>query len=233
MAEPPSEAEELTFASFWDKRYQDGGADTSNTQPTHEWFRGFESLKPWLSKYLFDARPAETAPLILHLGCGDSTVPHGLYVSGYTHQICVDFSTVVIKQMAEKFAMDTGIEWKYADVRELPEPDRSVDVAFDKGTLDAMIFGSPWSPPETVKENTGRYMDEVTRVLKDDGVFLYVTYRQPHFVKPLLNRDERWDLIVETLSDGEGSFDYFAFVLKKKLQLDLIQRLPLDTVEAQ
>jgi hypothetical protein len=53
-------------------------------------------------------------------------------------------------------------------------------------------------------------------VLKDDGVFLYVTYRQPHFVKPLLNRDDRWDLIVETLSDGEGSFEYYAFVLKKK-----------------
>jgi O-glycosyl hydrolase len=24
----------------------------------------------------------------------------------------------------------------------------SIDVAFDKGTLDATVFGSPWSPPE-------------------------------------------------------------------------------------
>ena len=54
------------------------------------------------------------------------------------------------------------------------------------------------------------------RVLKDDGVFLYVTFRQPHFVKPLLNRDELWDLTLETLSDGPGSFDYFGFVLKKR-----------------
>ena len=37
----------------------------------------------------------------------------------------------------------------------------SVDVAFDKGTLDAMIFGSPWSPPEETLENSGRYMKEV------------------------------------------------------------------------
>jgi hypothetical protein len=63
--------------------------------------------------------------------------------------------------MRERFASDSGIEWKCADVRDLPEPSHSVDVAFDKGTLDAMIFGSPWDPPEMVKENTGRYMDEV------------------------------------------------------------------------
>lgn len=63
--------------------------------------------------------------------------------------------------MRERFAADSGIEWKSGDVRDLPVPSNSIDVAFDKGTLDAMIFGSPWNPPEMVKENTGRYMDEV------------------------------------------------------------------------
>jgi hypothetical protein len=32
--------------------------------------------------------------------------------------------------------------------------DGSIDVAFDKGTLDAMICGSPWSPPDEVLENS-------------------------------------------------------------------------------
>ena len=64
--------------------------------------------------------------------------------------------------MRGQFASDAGIEWKCADVRNLPEPARSVDVAFDKGTLDAMIFGSPWDPPEIVKENTSRYIDEAS-----------------------------------------------------------------------
>ena len=40
--------------------------------------------------------------------------------------------------------------------------DKSVDVAFDKGTLDAMIYGSPWSPPEKVMENSGKYINEVS-----------------------------------------------------------------------
>jgi hypothetical protein len=52
--------------------------------------------------------------------------------------------------------------------------------------------------------------------LKDNGILLYITYRQPHFVKPLLNADERWDVTLETLSDGAGSFEYYGFVLRKK-----------------
>lgn len=53
-------------------------------------------------------------------------------------------------------------------------------------------------------------------MLKDDGLFLYVTFRQPHFVKPLLNSKDIWDLQVETLSDGEGSLEYYGIVLRKK-----------------
>lgn len=70
--EEPSKTEELTFASFWDKRYDSRSTDPSSTEPTHEWFRGFSSLKPWLKKHLFDVWPAEQNPRILHLGCGDS-----------------------------------------------------------------------------------------------------------------------------------------------------------------
>lgn len=37
------------------------------------------------------------------------------------------------------------------DVRSLQLPDASVDVAIDKGTLDAMIHGSLWDPPDDVR----------------------------------------------------------------------------------
>lgn len=66
----PDEGAELSTAGFWDGRY--GAADASNDQPTHEWFRGYESLRPWLSKNLIEAKPAEANPTILHLGSGDS-----------------------------------------------------------------------------------------------------------------------------------------------------------------
>ena len=50
--------------------------------------------------------------------------------------------------------------------------------------------------------------------MKDDGVFLYITYRQPHFVKPILNRKNEWDLDMEIMGGGD-SFQYFGFILKK------------------
>lgn len=51
-------------------------------------------------------------------------------------------------------------------------------------------------------------------MLKDDGFFLYITYRQPHFVKPILNRDDEWKLEMEILGGGD-SFEYFGFILRK------------------
>lgn len=111
-----------------------------------------------------------------------------------------------------------GITWKQADVRDMHDlADGSVDIAFDKGTLDAMIHGSPWSPPDEVRENTGKYMREVHRVLKEDGLFLYVTFRQPHFIKPLLDPDQcLWDMDMQILGD-EGSLPYYGFNIRKKV----------------
>lgn len=65
--------------------------------------------------------------------------------------------------MSKRHASIEGIEWKQMDVRRMENiSSESIDVAFDKGTLDAMIHGSPWSPPDDVLENTGQYIREVS-----------------------------------------------------------------------
>jgi hypothetical protein len=55
---------------------------------------------------------------------------------------------------------------------------------------------------------------KVHRVMKDDGAFLYITFRQPHFMKPLLNPDGLWDLDMQVLG-GVGTFDYYGYVIRK------------------
>lgn len=50
--------------------------------------------------------------------------------------------------------------------------------------------------------------------MKDDGVFLYVTFRQPHFMKPLLTANNPWKLDMQVLGE-RGSFDYYGFVITK------------------
>jgi EEF1A lysine methyltransferase 4 len=62
--------------------------------------------------------------------------------------------------MKSKYSsLDT--RWCEMDVRHLELSDNSVDVAIDKGTLDAMIHGSLWDPPDDVRSNVGMYVDEV------------------------------------------------------------------------
>lgn len=78
-----------------------------------------------------------------------------------------------------------------------------------------MLYGSQWDPPDEVKDNVRQYVDEVLRVLKPGGRWFYITFRQPHFVKPQLMREGIWDLTIERLVDSPGTFEYFAYVMTK------------------
>lgn len=101
------------------------------------------------------------------------------------------------------------------DVRDMAGvEDSSINVAIDKGTLDAMIHGSMWEPPEEVTRNTSTYMNEVLRVLRPGGVFLYITCQQPMFMLLILER-EGWDVQMEVLSQ-DGTLGYFGFVITKR-----------------
>lgn len=119
--------------------------------------------------------------------------------------------------MAARFKETDDLDWRIMDVRDmLGIATASIDVAIDKGTLDAMTHGSPWDPPEEVRGDTERYIDEVVRVRRQRGLFLYITYRQPHFVEVMLERME-WEVRMEVLSGGEGTFDYYGLVVRKGL----------------
>lgn len=205
----------LSHAEYWDEYYSksDGAA------PTHEWFRSFGDLEQFFQTNFFDAdglTPSDN-PHILNLGSGDSVIPVELASRGYQRQLCVDFSPTVVDLMTKRHAEFEGIEWKLMDVRDMAGvADGSIDVAFDKGTLDAMIYGSPWDPPQMVKDNTSAYLKEVHRVLRDGGVFLYVTFRQPHFMKPLLDPmvARGMDMDMQILG-GAGAFEYFGYKIQK------------------
>jgi SAM-dependent methyltransferase len=230
MAMSDAELEALSHAKFWDERYaaeKEAAAKKDTTNPddvpessentlseglgTFEWFRSFSDLQPFFSAHL---RPPDTTPRILHLGCGNSSLTSDLWHIGYRNQTSVDFSQIVIDAMSKKYH-DLGQRWAVEDVRDLTLESGSMDVAIDKGTLDAMIHGSPWDPPEDVVDNISRYNGEVARVLRPGGRWLYITYRQPHFMRRHLEREGIWEVKMEVLGGEGGGFEYFGWVLTK------------------
>jgi len=64
--------------------------------------------------------------------------------------------------MSRRHMDKPNIKWTVGDVREMTQiADAIIDVAFNKGTLDAMVSSSLWDPPDMVKTNIKRYVDEV------------------------------------------------------------------------
>jgi len=84
--------------------------------------------------------------------------------------------------------------------------------------MDALLCssGSVWSPPEDVIESCKKEVDEVLRVLKPGGRFIYISFGQPHFRLPHLDRME-WNggVKVETLGEG-GLLQYYLYQMEKR-----------------
>lgn len=75
------------------------------------------------------------------------------------------------------------------DKGEVVLPVQSLDsnfwVLLDTGTMDAMmaVRGDVWNPPQAVVEDCTAEIDEALRVLDRSGMFIYLTFGQPHFRK--------------------------------------------------
>ncbi|GAB7360666.1 hypothetical protein MBLNU230_g0545t1 [Neophaeotheca triangularis] len=200
---------ELSRPEYWNERYNADNPDAEE----YEWLRDFSAIKPFLLTHL---PPATTNPeiSIVHMGNGNSTLPLSLLQLGYKSQTALDFSPIVTTKMSQLHP-SPHLTWLTADIRATNLPSGSVDIAVDKATLDAMLYGSLWDPLPEVRENVGRYVDEVARLLKPGGKWVYVTWRQPHFILPLVGREGVWKVQREVVDGGGGMFEYYGFVMTK------------------
>lgn len=136
--------------------------------------------------------------------------------------------------MKDRHSSIPGIEWRCLDFRDMDSvASGSVDVAFDKRGLDAMIHGSPWNLPKrfaTTRPRTcERYVSlafiagaSSLTILHDrftgcsnPEVDFCVSFRQPHFTRPLLQQgDLSWRSELKSL--GHGSFfEYYGYIMIK------------------
>ncbi|KAL0953390.1 hypothetical protein HGRIS_004629 [Hohenbuehelia grisea] len=200
----PGKNEEYGTQEYWDTRYTQESEGSS-----FDWFKTYAEIAPFLREYLPDK-----SARILMLGCGNSKMSEEMWDDGYKNITNVDYSSVIIEKMRRQHEeVRPEMQWLQMDVRKLDFEDGSFDVAIDKGTMDAMMTqkGDIWNPPDDVVENCKREVDEVLRVLRrDTGVFLYLTFGQPHFRKRHLTRPGT-ELQVKELGE---SFHYYLYTVR-------------------
>lgn len=165
------------------------------------------------------------------LGCGNSRNYDRflflIFISlGFSEEMCydgfkdifnVDYSEKVIEMMKERTKDNfSSLKWATMDFRNMSELEGSTfDVVLDKGSLDALWSdgGSQWDPSDSVLNDINCSLNEVMRLLKPGGKFISITFGQPHFRLPHMNRPGYWDLV-----SNEKLGLYFIYTFQKHLK---------------
>lgn len=194
--EPESNCE-YRSQEYWEQRYK------LDLRPSYEWFLNYSQVKPLISPFI------EAQSRILDVGCGNSLLAVELSRDGFSNVLSIDYASSAIQRAQEQHP---ELQWLHQDVRAMLQVESaSVDLAFDKGTFDALFSedGSPWEPSECVLRDVAAGLGEVWRVLRPGGTFVCVSLGQPHFRLKYLKQIVQWNVRVQELGF------YFAYICQK------------------
>ncbi|KAI9331362.1 S-adenosyl-L-methionine-dependent methyltransferase [Obelidium mucronatum] len=195
------------FASqeYWESRYKAEAAEKPTE--TFEWVKGWSFYKDAIT------------PLLRHPESSETTTIDMLQQSGFMNHTNLDYSPAVIETMRTVFAeYSETVKWVVGDIFELEKTveRNSFDVVIDKGTLDAFLTGfpddDPWDPSEEVWDLVRKYMGQVHSAIKPGGLFIHITWAQPHFRRRFC---EVTGMDVSVKKVGTD-WEYFVYVARKK-----------------
>jgi len=206
MSVLPNNNEEYGTREYWDTRYS---RESDNINASFDWFKSYKDM----ANIIHEIIPDKTARILM-LGCGNSKLSEEMWDDGYNNIVNIDYSSVVIEQMRQRHKpVRPEMEWHEMDVRSLSFNADTFDVALDKGTMDAMMTskGDVWDLPEAVVNDCTKEVDEALRVLSRTGIFIYLTFGQPHFRRRFLTKPGT-TLEIRELGD---MFHYYLYILRK------------------
>lgn len=187
--------------NYWNERFSE--------EESYDWLAEYEDLRDILKENL---KRQNKNPKILQLGCGNSQLSLDLYEDGYDDITNIDISQVLISKMKRKYP---HLNYEVMDMTKLDYCDDSFDLVIEKATLDALLVDSksPWDLESKGSKQVSQSLSQVKRVLKKDGVFISITFSQPHFRVPLLAQSGLgWNIHVEKFTSTHGMLDYFVYV---------------------
>ena len=156
---------------YWEDRFAE--------EDEYDWLLTYEQLQTHLIPLL---RPLER---ILVVGCGNSGLSAGLYDSGFTDIVNIDFSETVIDKMKEIHSIERPLmRWITMDMTDMNFDSHCFDVVIDKASMDALMVdeGDVWHPKQSTIDITDKMCKGVKRVLvPHTGRFIQLSFAQPHF----------------------------------------------------
>lgn len=202
--------EDLSKQSYWNERFL--------TEDSFEWFGNCSRLYPIFDQY-FQSSPSF---ILLHLGCGSSSLAEELFQRHYCHLIYnVDYSSHILDKRRRMNANTRClIDWITLDIRSIPLRSNLFDTIIEKGTLDVFFVGYEhqlWHPSEELQENIDLILTEISQCLTNDsGRFISISFQQPHFRRRFLAKSKyHWSIDVHSCSDNQQSIEYFVYVMTK------------------
>ncbi|XP_074320909.1 uncharacterized protein LOC141657539 isoform X1 [Silene latifolia] len=201
---PPSA---LTYLDplYWNERFA--------KEQHYEWFKDYSHFRHLILEHI---QPHSS---VLELGCGNSQLSDEMHKDGIKDITCTDLSPVAVHNLQTRVSDKgfTEIKAMVADMLDLPFSDETFDVVIEKGTMDVLFVdsGDPWNPQAETVKKVMAMLQGVHRVLKPDGIFISISFGQPHFRRPIFEaREFTWSMKWDTFGDG---FHYFFYTLKKCL----------------
>lgn len=204
---PPSTVLAYLDPHYWNERF--------SKEEHYEWLKDYSHFRHLIQQHV---NPNSS---VLELGCGNSQLCEELYKDGITEITCVDLSAVAVEKMQQRLQSVGYKEIKVleADILDLPFGNECFDVIIEKGTMDVLFVdsGDPWKPNFATLAKAMAMLQGVHRVLKPNGIFISISFGQPHFRRPIFESPEfTWSMEWKTFGDG---FHYFFYVLKKGKRL--------------
>ncbi|TVU05069.1 hypothetical protein EJB05_48219 [Eragrostis curvula] len=189
-------------AWYWDERYRKEAGP-------FDWYQKYPALAPLLRLYV------ATHQRLLLVGCGNSVFGENMVDDGYLDVVNIDISSVVIDQMKKKYQDKPQLKYMKMDVKNMSDfQSGSFDAVIDKGTLDSLMCG------QNSQENATKMLEEVNRILTENGVYILITYGDPSYRLHILKDMQYWTVKLHVIDRWEKSSNQNKWELTKPLPLN-------------
>ena len=193
---------------YWNKRYTTKDHVTLKILQEYDWYVDAKDAKELVVSYLAGKLESK----ILIVGCGISLLTRELYNDGFKNVIAVDFCQEAVNIMRERDKDLEGLQILVMDMRNLSMfPDHAFDCIVDKACLDAVMSS------DSSIDAAHRALEETSRVLAPEGIFLSFSYADTQSRYPHLKKDQfEWTVGQTSLSTGiDNDISYSVFIATK------------------